>query len=430
MSRLEIDPLGVWEKEYSENGGILDIQKFSNYVKEYPDEIALAHETSNLTFKKVDRICNVLEDYILTCEPKTHKKNIAIFDEYGSVSQIISILTLKKNGQKFKLIESKITFEEIVRVINKANINVILSVKKYLRILNKLLWECPSVKSYICIDSADVYQNEPQNSKLMNKKLWELVGMNAKNEIEGGGWINSYTREYFSKPEMDEYANNIFLKLEKYLNKDKKILEVGCASGISMFKIAPYVGMYLGTDLSEIAIEKNIQKAAEIGLSNVKLQCVPAHEIRNLEEKNFDIAIMNSVIHCFSGVNYLRKILLLLIELLGEKGIIFIGDVMDLNKKSDLMNSLFEFKKNHPQYNTKLDLNEELFLSKEFFCDLQLEILFIRKINFYNKIYSIENELTKFRYDVIIEINKKKKRVINLKKYKYQYGLNIYKRNV
>lgn len=90
----------------------------------------------------------------------------------------------------------------------------------------------------------------------MNKKLWEYTVNNAKDELAGGGWVNSYNREPFSKFEMNEFSENVYQKLKPYLNNDTKVLEIGCSTGLTMFKILPFVGEYHAVDLSSTVLKK------------------------------------------------------------------------------------------------------------------------------------------------------------------------------
>ncbi|NIM12872.1 MAG: hypothetical protein GTO45_38545, partial [Candidatus Aminicenantes bacterium] len=54
--------------------------------------------------------------------------------------------------------------------------------------------------------------------------------------------------------------------------------------------------------------------------------------------------ILNSVIQCFRGHNYLRKVFCNAINLMGSSGYIFVGDIMDQNLKQDLIDDLARFK--------------------------------------------------------------------------------------
>jgi SAM-dependent methyltransferase len=114
-----------------------------------------------------------------------------------------------------------------------------------------------------------------------------------------------------------------------------------------MYRIAPKVGLYYGTDLSDVITRKNKSKVQREGHQNIKLSCLAAHEILQIEEKDFDLIIMNSVIQCFHGHNYLRKVIQKAIDLLKDKGHLFIGDIMDQEKKPALVRELMIFKNTH-----------------------------------------------------------------------------------
>ncbi len=91
-----------------------------------------------------------------------------------------------------------------------------------------------------------------------------------------------------------------------------------------------------------------------------------------------------------------------------DKGILFIGDVMNENQREELVRSLAEFeaKNKNSGYRTKTNWSVELFISRGFFEDLRADMKGIDNIQFSNKIHTIENELTRFRYDVIIGVDK------------------------
>jgi amino acid adenylation domain-containing protein len=97
---------------------------------------------------------------------------------------------------------------------------------------------------------------------------------------------------------------------------------------------------------------------------------------------------------------------------------------MDQEKKEELEGELKAFKNANQDnsYTTKTDFSSELFLSRGFWRDLSREYQEIEKVEFTNKIYTIENELTKFRYDALLTINKNTKSPVNKKwnKQKYQ----------
>ncbi|MCP5054540.1 MAG: AMP-binding protein, partial [bacterium] len=181
-----------------------------------------------------------------------------------------------------------------------------------------------------------------------------------------------------------------------------------CASGISMYRIAPHVKFYYGADLSKSIIEKNKERVNQEGHENISVSCLAAHQVDKLERRNFDLIILNSVIQNFIGHNYLRQVLHKCVDLLDRKGLIFIGDIMDQDLKQELVQEMQAFKiANASQgYRTTTDFSNRLFISRGFWNDLRFEIQGIEEIAISRKIYTIENELTKFRYDTLIMVDK------------------------
>jgi amino acid adenylation domain-containing protein len=383
---------------------------FEEQAERTPDRAALVYESEILTYRELERTANRLACYLYYekgIQPANENK-VGIFMSH-SLYLPAAIMGILKAGGAFVPLEPSLPEERIKYMINDAAIGVVISEGRYINALNRLQWECKDFHSYLCMDSFDIYEeDEVETNELMNEELWNHVGETAVNEITGGGWISSYTGEPLSKEEMDEYGENILNKLEPLLHKKMRVLEIGCASGISMYRIAPNVELYYGIDLSPVIIDKNRERVRREGYSNIKLACLAAHEVDRLEENNFDLIIMNSVIQCFHGHNYLRKVIRKCIDLMGERGYLFIGDIMDQDKKETLVRELLDFKyvNRGRNYTTKTDFSAELFVSMGFWEDFEAELEVIEKIDLSDKIYTIENELSKFRYDVLITINK------------------------
>nr|NIM16117.1 AMP-binding protein [Candidatus Aminicenantes bacterium]NIM82888.1 AMP-binding protein [Candidatus Aminicenantes bacterium]NIN22264.1 AMP-binding protein [Candidatus Aminicenantes bacterium]NIN46032.1 AMP-binding protein [Candidatus Aminicenantes bacterium]NIN88868.1 AMP-binding protein [Candidatus Aminicenantes bacterium] len=382
---------------------------FAEQVEKTPDSVVAVHEDRTLTYNEVDRKANQLARYLYEKKGVQQEERVGIWIS-PSLDRLISILGILKAGVAYVPIDASQPLERIKFMINDASIGIVISEKKFVKDINRLQWECQGFHSYLCMDSYDIYEeNEVERNELMDEELWHHVGETSTDDITGGGWLSSYTGEPLSAEEMDEYGDNILRKLEPLVHPRMKVLEIGCASGISMYRIAPKVGFYYGTDLSRVIIEKNKKRVEQEGYQNIKLSCAAAHEIGKIGENNFDLIIMNSVIQCFHGHNYLGKVVKTCIDLLGRSGYLFIGDIMDQDEKETLVRELEAFKRNAGKdktYTTKTDFSSELFVSRGFWRDLAVELKEIEKVEFSGKIYTIENELTKFRYDALISVNK------------------------
>ena len=401
---------------------------FEDQAAQAPDHIALIFEEESLTYRQLDERSNRVANYLYA------EKNIRPEDQVGmmmarSLDLMVVIMGILKAGAAYVPIDPAFPEERIRGMVNDARIGVLISQRQFIKTLNRLQWECPSLHTFLCMDSRDVYaEEEVEKSELMGTKLWEYVGQTATDEITGGGWLSSYTGQPIPGEEMDEYGDNILKKLAPLLHKGMRILEIGCASGISMYRLAPKVGFYYGTDLSAVIIDRNRQRIKDEGHRNIALACLPAHEIEKIEERDFDLVIINSVIQCFHGHNYLRKVIHRAVGLLKQRGCLFIGDVMDQDLKQALIDDLAAFKRSHrdKHFKTKTDWSTELFVSRGFIEDLVHEIPGIQQVEFSDKIYTLENELTRFRYDALLWVDKTQKAGVRKEKHKYQHGARVF----
>ena len=303
--------------------------------------------------------------------------------------------------------------------------NTIVGKVENIRLLDELFWKHKNFTNIIIINSSKSTEIIEPNNKYQNTKLWDMIAYRAKDDIECGGWYDSYNHQKFSKNEMSEFSDNVEKKLSPYINRNTTILEIGCSSGLTMYQIADKVGKYIGTDFSQQMINRNLTKIKEKNINNIELFCVEANKIDSLNLKNVDIVIMNSVIQLFNGYHYFYNVLNKVSRLLHNKSIVFIGDVMDLEKKDDLISSILLYKNANINSSTKTDFSNDLFFSKDFFEDIEFDFPYII-LDISDKIHSYKNELTEYRYDVILQYNKNTFQK-NITRVKNQYFFDIAK---
>lgn len=337
--------------------------------------------------------------YQKICE-KLKENAIGVMVSPELLPEIVSLL----QNKQVTVLDSK-ERDESRRQCRENGCEVLLFDAASLRAAEDVFWGTESVKRAVCIDSTDV-QSLPEGENLfMNRELWEMIGMMAEDDIAVGGWKNSYNGEPFSETEMREFSENVYSKLQPYLGRETRVLEIGCASGLTMFRIALETGFYLGTDLSGAAIERNKAKVSELGMSQIKLETCPAHEIDTVAEDGFDIVIINSVVQCFHGFLYLEKLIEKLLKKVSDKAILFFGDIMDLDKKDALYSSMKEYADQNGS-NMTGDLSNELFVPQRYFNTLRERQDGISRVECTEKIHTVENELTRYRYDAMVFIDR------------------------
>ncbi len=406
--KILLNELNNTHKPYPSNSNL--VAEFKKWALKSPHEIAVVMGTDSLTYQDLDLYSDRIAKYLLHSQhlPKGALVGILLPKSPISVACMLGIL---KAGGAYLPLSPKYPSDRIRMIINDSGLKIIISSKNHIKLLNKLQWECQGFETFLCIDTHDCHLEKEEISfknELNDRKLWEYVGEKAKDDIEGGGWQNSYTGENISREEMDEYRDNIVKKLMPNINKSTRVLEIGCASGISMFELAPHTALYYGTDISRVIIERNQEIVNQKKFTNIKLKGLPAHEIDQIEEKDFDIVIINSVIQCFEGHNYLTDVLTKAVHLMKDKGLLFIGDIMNEATRETFIESLNLFKNNNigKGYKVKTDFSNEIFYAKEYFEDLRSLIPGIHKVEFSDKIGTIENELTRFRYDAFLVVDK------------------------
>ncbi len=203
-----------------------------------------------------------------------------------------------------------------------------------------MLWESKYIKRYILKDTDDALLIERSNQKIQSK-MWDVIAIQSDdNQIAQTGWNSSFTGRLFTEREMQEYVDNAYNELKLFLNATTSVLEIGIASGLTCCAVAPTVGNYIGIDISQETLKKTEELLLNKGIKNVSLVCTEAINIDTLQIMNQNIVIINSVAQYFPGYNYFIIFLKKLLYCLKERAVIFVGDILDMDKKDILKSDL------------------------------------------------------------------------------------------
>ncbi|MCK5522835.1 MAG: amino acid adenylation domain-containing protein [Thiomargarita sp.] len=191
--------------------------------------------------------------------------------------------------------------------------------------------------------------------------------------------------------------------------KPKKVLEIGCGTGLVLSQIAPLCEEYIGTDFSKPAIDY-VQgfKDTLNGINPIKLIHCEADQIADMG--SVDTVIINSVVQYFPHIDYLFDVIQKAVNLVTGNGTLFIGDVRNLLLLETFHESVIrhqspdspapELKQRVSQ---KILEEEELVVDPAFFVYLK-NTLPVTNVRILPKRGDNRNELTCFRYDVILSI--------------------------
>ncbi|MEA5417817.1 amino acid adenylation domain-containing protein [Spirulina sp. CCNP1310] len=247
---------------------------------------------------------------------------------------------------------------------------------------------------------------------------WQLAWDNAYDQTEKtqdstlniSGWDSSYTGELIPAEEMREWVTGIVDRIKEH--QPQRVLEIGCGTGMLLLRIAPSCALYWGVDAAQQGlnyIHKQLQTLPG-DWSQVQLRQQLAHDFQGVEPQSFDAVVINSVVQYFPSIRYLVTVLEGAVQALAPGGFIFVGDVRSLPLLSAFHSSvqLYQASDDLPLAQLKQladkdqQLDQELVISPEFFTALQAYLPAITQVKIQLKRGIAHNEMTKFRYDVVL----------------------------
>lgn len=226
------------------------------------------------------------------------------------------------------------------------------------------------------------------------------------------GWNSSYTGAPLAAAEMREWLDATVSRIATL--RASRVLEIGCGVGQLLFEMAPRLERYAGTDLSTAALEavrRRLKEPAD-GSQRVQLFARSADDFSGLPGAAYDLVVLNSVVQYFPSGDYLRRVIQGAVLATEPGGAIFIGDVRSLSLLETFALSVEMHQAEddttvavlRERTERRVMLEQELVVDPEFFHALRREIPEISAVEVLLKRGRGRNELTKFRYDVILHV--------------------------
>jgi len=224
------------------------------------------------------------------------------------------------------------------------------------------------------------------------------------------GWNSSYDGRPFPQEQMQEWLQGAVQRLRAL--KPRRVLEIGCGVGLILQQLAPECEEYRGTDISGEALQRLRSWAStRSDLQHVQLETCSAAESAVSQAGRYDTVILNSVVQYFPDIDYLRTVLVRAIDCLAPGGRIFIGDVRHLGLLQGFHRSV-QMQKAPPGMTVgqlegrvarAVEMEKELVIQPRFFTDLPQSQPTITGVRILLKRGHSDNELTRYRYDVVLE---------------------------
>ena len=252
-------------------------------------------------------------------------------------------------------------------------------------------------------------------------ELWQQVFSDSYSQQQAptddptlnlAGWNDSYTGKPIPQAAMQEWRDT---KVDQILELEaQRIWEIGCGTGMLLFKIALRCQHYLGTDFSPEALQYIEQHLKRQSLNDrVTLKASAAHQFDGIETGAYDLAILNSVIQYFPSLDYFLLVLEGAVKAVTTQGAIFIGDVRNLHLL-EAFHTAVEFYRAPDELSIK-DLRQqiqksirtegELLIDPDFFIALKQRIPRISRVQIQLQRGYAATEMSRFRYDVVLHLD-------------------------
>ncbi len=227
------------------------------------------------------------------------------------------------------------------------------------------------------------------------------------------GWNSSYTGQPIPREEMREWLDRTAEQIQSLRPSGfDRVLEIGCGTGLVLFRMAPHCRQYWATDFSAASlnyVERTLTSMAAPP-SNVVLRNQPADDFSGLPKGSFDLVVLNSVAQYFPSAEYLVRMIAGAMRLIKPGGAIFLGDIRSfpllapLHASVELAHAADDLPRSEleQRIRRRIEQEQELCVDPALFARLAEQVPEIGRVAVRLKRAANHNELTRFRYEVVL----------------------------
>ncbi|WP_298917464.1 non-ribosomal peptide synthetase [uncultured Nostoc sp.] len=291
-------------------------------------------------------------------------------------------------------------------------------------------------------DAANEFSNEQLTQwEDVFDDLYQEVAAKETLKFDIKGWNSSYTGQPIPELEVSDWINQTVERILSF--NPSSVLEIGSGSGLMLFRIAPHCQKYCATDLSAKALANLHYQLTllEPEIPGVTLIQRGANDFKDVAAHSLKTLLIVSVVQYFPSIDYLLDVLEKAVNAVEPGGCIFLGDIRSLSVLEHFHVSVQFHRAANSVSKTELKqrVQKQVFEEKQlvidpaFFTALKQYLPKISHVEILLERGYYQNELNKFRYDVILHIGHEVNQKIDvpcLDWHKKQLTLAIVKRSL
>ncbi|MGW3496798.1 amino acid adenylation domain-containing protein [Streptomyces sp. NPDC001020] len=282
--------------------------------------------------------------------------------------------------------------------------------------------------AYVVLDRERTRQGVDRKTNLPDRQVDEWAGVfdtayaqgPAKSAGSDGGreasfdlagWDSSYTGEPLPVEEMRAWVDGTVDRILAL--RPRRVLELGCGTGLLLFRLASHCESYVGADVSRTGLDGIRRELAAAPLPQVSLVQAPADRPDLVGPGTVDTVVINSVAQYFPDPEYFSAVVRQAIAYTAPGGRVFLGDLRDLGLLEAFHASV---ETASADAGTPVDTvralvaqrvreEQELCVDPAFLTALRRANPRIGRVEIQLKGGGYDNELSRFRYDAVLHLD-------------------------
>ena len=234
------------------------------------------------------------------------------------------------------------------------------------------------------------------------------------------GWLSNYDNQLIPEAQMRVWATDIVTQVLS--TQPKSVWEIGCGTGMLLFQLAPHTQHYYGSDISQVSLEyvqaQIDQRPAQYG--HVELEQRQADHMAGIEDHRFDVVLLSSIVQYFPNIDYLLTVIEQSVRVVKPGGVIVLADIRSYPLMRAFHSSVQHYKASpstsvqelNQAIERQIQQETEFFVDPEFFVALKDHYPAISQVQVRLQRGSDVNELTKYRYTVLLHVESSQRTVI------------------
>jgi len=223
------------------------------------------------------------------------------------------------------------------------------------------------------------------------------------------GWDSSYTTDAIDIPQMEEWVEQTMAVI--FDLKPRNMLEIGCGTGLLLYRYAPKCESVHAIDLSQAALGTISKELTRRDWQHVHLTQGDAAMVENLPaDWQFDTIICNSVAQYFPNLPYLETVITGALAHLQPGGKLLLGDIRNLDLLDAHATATELCRITAPvsvttlanRVQRRIQQEQELLISPSYFARMQDRFDDISRVDILAKRGLGDNEMIRYRYEVVI----------------------------